>query len=242
MTHRGAPAWLTEWEYAHRGLHSAGVPENSMAAAEAAIAAGMAIECDVQRSFDDEVLVFHDWELERLTGHVGRVEDRVASEIAQKSLLGSDQSPLLLSDYLARIDGRVPLLIEIKSEPGYDIEWSCLKARDALADYGGDFAVMSFDPRVPAWFAHNEPEFCRGLVCTDTLDIGWLSAWRKRGAIAQADPDFLAMDIRDLPEELTTAWRDAGKPLLSWTVRSPELRAHALAHVDALISEGEGLA
>jgi glycerophosphoryl diester phosphodiesterase len=242
MSDRAAPAWLTQWEYAHRGLHSAGVPENSMAAAEAAIAAGMAIECDVQRSFDDEVLVFHDWELERLTGHVGRVEDRVASEIAQKVLLGSDQSPLLLSDYLARVDGRVPLLIEIKSEPGYDVEWSCLKARDALADYDGDFAVMSFDPRVPAWFAHNAPEFCRGLVCTDTLDIGWLSAWRKPGAIAQADPDFLAMDIRDLPEEMTTAWRDAGKPLLSWTVRSPELRAHALAHVDALISEGEGLA
>ncbi|NQZ48443.1 MAG: glycerophosphodiester phosphodiesterase, partial [Erythrobacter sp.] len=59
------------WEYAHRGLHSAGVPENSLAAAQAAIAAGMGVECDIQRSVDDHPMVFHDWDVDRLTNAKG---------------------------------------------------------------------------------------------------------------------------------------------------------------------------
>jgi hypothetical protein len=50
MSERRAPDWLTRWEYAHRGLHHPGVPENSRAAAAGAIAAGMGIECDIQMS------------------------------------------------------------------------------------------------------------------------------------------------------------------------------------------------
>ena len=66
MTARRAPEWLTAWEYAHRGLHGDGVPENSLAAAEGAIAAGLGIECDIQMSADNVPMVFHDWALERL--------------------------------------------------------------------------------------------------------------------------------------------------------------------------------
>ena len=53
---------------AHRGLHACGAPgpvENSLSAAQAAIAAGYGIECDVQLSGDDEAIVFHDARLER---------------------------------------------------------------------------------------------------------------------------------------------------------------------------------
>jgi glycerophosphoryl diester phosphodiesterase len=39
--------------YAHRGLHGPGVPENSLAA-DAAVARGFGIECDVQRSHDGQ--------------------------------------------------------------------------------------------------------------------------------------------------------------------------------------------
>jgi glycerophosphoryl diester phosphodiesterase len=59
--------WLREVIYAHRGLHGPGVPENSLAAADAAIARGFGIECDVQRSRDGQAIVFHDWTLDRLT-------------------------------------------------------------------------------------------------------------------------------------------------------------------------------
>ncbi len=242
MTHRRAPAWLTEWEYAHRGLHGDGIPENSLAGAEAAIARGMGIECDVQRSFDDQAIVFHDWELDRLTGEPGFVEDRIAADLERYRLQGSDQAPISLVKYLAALRDRVPVLIEIKSKPDYDVEWTCLKVAEALADYSGEHAVMSFDPRVPAWLAANAPDIVRGLVGTDTLDNGFRYLWRKPGSIEQAQPDFLAIDVRDLPHDRSDQWRENGGPLLTWTVRTGDLRDHALQNADALISEGEGLA
>ncbi|MEM7780289.1 MAG: glycerophosphodiester phosphodiesterase family protein [Pseudomonadota bacterium] len=241
MGSRKAPEWLTRWEYAHRGLHSSGVPENSLSAMNAAMAAGMGIECDIQRSLDREPMVFHDWDLERLTEGLGLTDTLSAQELSQMRLKDSDDHILRLDHLLDAVDGQVPILIEIKSRLGYDVERSCACAAERLADYGGNHAVMSFDPRVGEWFAANSPETVRGMVCTDTLDLGFLSAWRAPGAIEAAKPDFLAMDIRDVPNAITTLWRASGRPLLSWTIRSAELRAHALLEVDAMISEGAGL-
>lgn len=241
MSGRPAPDWLVRWEYAHRGLHSDGVPENSLDAARAAIAAGMGIECDVQRSRDDHPFVFHDWELERLTDGAGPTWDLDAEHLERLSLLGTDQNPIRLEALLDCIDGRVPLLIEIKSFPDYDVTLSCEAVAAALMSYRGEHAVMSFDPRVGEWFATHAPQTVRGLVCTDTLDHGWLSAWRDRGAIESADPDFLAVDIRDLPNAICSLWKETGRALLSWTVRSQSLRQKALNEAGALISEGAGL-
>ncbi len=69
--------WIGGHAYAHRGLHGPGVPENSPSAFAAAIARGLGIECDVQRSGDGKAMVFHDWELDRLTGSVARLRRAV---------------------------------------------------------------------------------------------------------------------------------------------------------------------
>lgn len=242
MTARTAPDWLTKWEFAHRGLHSPGVPENSLAAARAAIAAGMGIECDVQRSLDKEAMVFHDFELARLTDGSGLTEVFTADELGKLYLQATEERPVRLSGLLDEIAGQVPLLIEVKSRPEYDVTHTCERVAERLAGYAGDHAVMSFDPKVGQWFAERSPDTVRGLVCTDTLDLGFRHAWRAPGAIEMAAPDFLAMDIRDLPCAFMSLWRESGRPLLAWTIRSPQLREKALVHVDALISEGEGLA
>ncbi len=212
-----------------------------MAAARAAISAGMGIECDIQLSRDNCPMVFHDWELERLTTGVGATENASAAELEQLSLLGTEHTPIPLSAFLKIVDGQVPLLIEIKSKPGYDVERSCALVSAALESYRGEHAVMSFDPRVGGWFAQNAPGTTRGLVCTDTLDLGFLGAWREAGALEEAQPDFLAMDIRDLPNSICSLWRETGKPLLSWTIRSRELREKAIGLIDAPIAEGEGI-
>jgi glycerophosphoryl diester phosphodiesterase len=245
MSARHAPDWLTRWEYAHRGLHGADasgcVPENSLAAAERAFAAGMGIECDIQRSRDDHPMVFHDWELARLTGREEATEALDADVLETLRLLGTDQHPVRLVTFLDAVAGRVPLLIEIKSQPGYDVESTCLYVARLLEAYSGAVAVMSFDPCVPIWFAHNAPAMVRGLVGTDTHINGFEGVWRTAEALEQARPDFLAIDVRDLARPEAAAWRATGRPLLTWTVRSPETRATALAHADALISEGPGL-
>jgi glycerophosphoryl diester phosphodiesterase len=242
MSARPAPGWLTQWEYAHRGLHGAGVPENSLAAAEGAIARGMGIECDIQRSRDDHPIVFHDWELGRLTGRREGTDALDAENLETLSLLGTDQHPVRLARFLDVIAGRVPLLIEIKSMPGYDVEWTCASVAWLLDAYKGETSVMSFDPRVPEWLADQAPRITRGLVGTDSYKNGFEGVWRTPEALAAAQPDFLAIDVRDLTRPEAGAWRVSGGALLTWTVCSPETRATGLAHADALISEGEGLA
>ncbi len=242
MSERRAPDWLTQWEYAHRGLHHAGVPENSLAAADGAIAAGMGIECDIQRSCDDHPVVFHDWDLARLTGETGLTGEMSAGTLEGLRLLDTDQHPVRLSTFLAAVAGRVPLLIEIKSLPGYDVEWTCASVAWLLDSYEGDVAVMSFDPNVPIWFAAEAPAIMRGLVGTDTHLNGFEGEWRKAEVLAAAQPDFLAIDVRDLTRPEAAAWREGGRQLLTWTVRSPETRAVGLSDADALIAEGEGLA
>ncbi len=242
MTERTVPDWLTRHTFAHRGLHSFGIPENSRAAMEAAIARGFGIECDIQMSRDSVPLVFHDWELDRLTSERGKVVDKSAADLCRLTLGETDQHIWTLADLLELVDGRVPILIEVKSLPHFAIQEACTAIAKVLGSYFGPFAVMSFDARMGEWFAKHAPHHTRGLVCTDTLDHGFKYAWRQPHAIERAQPDFLASDIRDLPNAITDLWRASDRPLLTWTVRTPELRKHALAHTDALIAEGDGIA
>jgi glycerophosphoryl diester phosphodiesterase len=222
-------------------LHQEGAPENSRAAAEGAIAAGMGIECDIQMSRDNVPLVFHDWVLERLTKAPGKVALRPADELCQIPLLETDQTIWRLEHLLALVAGRVPILVEIKAEPHLAIVEPCIAIAKLLASYHGPLAVMSFDLRVGEWFAKHAPAIPRGLVITDTLDHGYRHAWRAPKVLERAAPDFLACDVRDMPNAFTSLWRESGRLLLTWTVRSPETRARGLAHADALIAEGAGL-
>lgn len=237
----GKVAWLGQWVYAHRGRHGKGVPENSLLAARLAIADGLGIECDIQRSRDGQPMVFHDWDLMRLLNVEGRTEDRLASELTAMRYPGTEERPATLPELLDLVRGKTPLLIEIKSRRGYDVGRTCAVVRDRLRGYNGMHAVMSFDPRVSAWFARHDPETVRGLVITEEAARGLRGTLRRQLALWHARPDFLAYDIRDLPSRFAARQRERGLPVTTWTVRSPELRERAASHADAPIAEGAGL-
>jgi glycerophosphoryl diester phosphodiesterase len=235
-------AWLAAATYAHRGLHGGGRIENSPSAFQAAVGAGLGIECDVQASGDGQAMVFHDWELDRLTHERGPVRARRAEEIGGLTLAGSSDRIWTLPELLAAVAGRAPLLIELKSRRKVPIGRLCLAVRDALAGYLGRAAVMSFDPRVVRWFARRAPGIVRGLVVTEEGARGFRGRWRRELALWHAGPEFLAYDVRDLPSAFASRQRARGLPLLTWTVRTPELRERARLHADAAIAEGAGLA
>ncbi len=241
MSKRTAPAWLTQWEYAHRGLHGNGVPENSLFGARLAIDAGLGIECDIQRSADGKAMLFHDWELGRLTGVEGNTEGRTAQELGQINYSGSQERLATLKGLLNLTAGRVPLLIEIKSRPGYDVAASCLAVAADLSGYSGPHAVMSFDPRVARWFRKHSPATCAGLIMREDEHGYTQKPWQRRLAYWIALPDFLAYHIAALPSTWVARLRRKGLPILTWTVNSPETRRRGLSRADALISEGEGL-
>lgn len=239
-------AWLAGVTYAHRGLHGAGLPENSPAAFAAAIARGLGIECDVQATGDGQAVVFHDWELDRLTRESGPVARRTAAQLGAIALTGGpngegDTIPSL-RQVLDQVGGRVPLLIEVKSRRESHVAALSLTVRRNLEGYRGPHAVMSFDPRVSAWFARHSPQTVRGLVVTEEDGKTFQGAVRRHLSLWHAKPDFLAYDIRDLPSRFAAAQRARGLPVASWTVRSPELLQRAAEHADAPIAEGAGVA
>ena len=215
--------------------------ENSPSAFAAAIERGLGIECDIQRSLDGQPMVFHDWDLARLLGRPDRGEALTADEWRALRYANGD-APIDLAELLALVAGRVPLLIEIKSRAGSDVDRSSASVAAALAGYRGPVAVMSFDPRVPRWFARHAPDVVRGLVMTESGGREALGPVRRRLALRYSQAEFLAYDVRDLPSRFAAAQRARGLPLLTWTVRSPALRATAVAHADAPIAEGAGLA
>ena len=233
--------WLHGATFAHRGMHGGGRPENSRAAFAAAIAAGHGIECDVRKSRDGRAVVFHDAQLERLTGLTGAIDALDVAQITAIPLRGTDEHIPTLRDLLDQVAGQVPLLIEVKTDPARSVAALCLAVRRDLEGYGGRCAVMSFDPRVGRWFARVAPHILRGLVITEENARTLGGEVRRHRMLWQARPQFLAYDVRDLPSRFARQQRDRGLPIATWTVGTAALRARALAHADALIAEHEGL-
>lgn len=234
-------SWISGARFAHRGLHGDGLPENSPSAFSAAVAKGWGIECDVQKSNDDQAMVFHDFELDRLTGESGVVNQRSGAQLAAIRLSGSEDTIPSLRQVLDQVNGQVPILIEVKSKRERPVSAICLAVRRALEGYRGPHAVMSFDPRVGSWFARHAPLTPRGLVVTEENDKALPGRIRRHVWLWMAKPDFLAYDIRDLPSRFAASQRKRGIPVTTWTVRNADHRDRADRHADAPIAEGAGV-
>ncbi len=219
--------------FAHRGLHGPGVPENSLAAFRAALELGAGIECDVRLSADGEVMVFHDHDLRRLCGSFLEVEMTFGEILAAQRLLGSEETIPWLSELLDLVDGRVPILIELKTCLGNARKLAVAVAND-IAAYAGPLGIMSFDAEVGHTLARNWPYVRRGLVISKKASI--VERWR---SILRASPNFLAVDYARIHRPWAARARRK-RPLYTWTVRDAEQRRQAEVHADAAIWEGDG--
>lgn len=153
--------------YAHRGLWNAEVPENSLAAFRLAAEQGFGIELDVQLSSDGEVMVFHDYTLERMCHVDKKLSELTAAELSAITLANTAEHIPTLKEVLAVVAGRVPLLIELKGENGNTALCPALVA--VLAEYEGSWCVESFNPLLLAWFKRHRPLVVRGLLSTNLI-------------------------------------------------------------------------
>lgn len=235
---------------AHRGLHDPqqGRIENTASAFLAAIEHGFGIECDIRPAAGGLPLVFHDDSTERLLGEDLPVSALTAAELHRLRYGDKASSILRYDEFLALVAGRVPLLVEIKSdwqEPDATFLDEVLRLSSG---YHESIALMSFDPAVMRCVRAQAPDIPRGLVVTGTkpddpltLRLGArraseLSQLLEAGSVA---PDFYACNVCDLP---APGIRDARKvqrlPVFSWTVRTAEEYAAARCWADAPIFEG----
>jgi glycerophosphoryl diester phosphodiesterase len=235
---------------AHRGLHdiSRGIVENTAPAFEAAVAAGYGIECDIRPIQDGTPVVFHDETLDRLVDVEGLVSTLSEPDLeALRHRIGG-AGIMTLARLLALVDGKAPLLIEIKSE--WDPPDGRFLARIAalVGQYGGPVALMSFDPDVMKDVRRTTRDIPCGIISGSYEGPGWWaekltserrSALRNLLESASTAPDFYAYEIDALPTPVTEyVRRVSGLPVFTWTVRTEAQRRNAETSADAIIFEG----
>ena len=236
---------------AHRGLHdrAAGVIENSAAAFEAAIAGNFAIECDLQLTSDGVPVVFHDDDLDRLTGKSGPVSTISSAELTTTPLLGSaaGNCPQRLTDFLAQVAGRTLLQIELKFQR--DVAGTQLLARataELLKSYTGPVTVESFDPNLLTQIRQFGFTGPRGIITYDYAPSEWNSylsdeqRYTYRPLLHWHDThfNFISCDKDALELPAIKFWRALGKPVTAWTIRSKVEADAAAPHIDQIVFEG----
>lgn len=242
---------LSCYRYAHRGLHSEDVPENSVAAFEAARDHGFGAELDVHLTADGELVVIHDSELERMCGRAGLVELLTLSELRELRLAGTDERIPTFDEALGvfEVDGEhvlgdaLPLIVEVKTYEN-NAGALCPRVMEALDAHRLRYCVESFDPRVIAWLRRNRPDVVRGQLAQDFMDEDWRSLPLRVGGTLLAGnalgrPDFVAYRFKDRTNPaVRLSCGVLGAHRVYWTIKSAEDLAAAEAEGAVAIFEG----
>ena len=236
---------------AHRGLHdqSEHRAENSRAGMAAAIDYGYGVEIDLQLSGDGQAMVFHDYELDRITDESGFANLKTAHPLGNIELhnSGGETIPSLV-EILALIDGQVPVLIELKDQDGQmgprvgRLEHSTAQA---LLGYPGRVAVMSFNPHSMLQMASLAPNIPRGLTSGGYTVQDWPYLPEDTCNLLRGIPDydatkscFISHSAEDLNSARVADLKARGANVLCWTINSKKAEAKARKIADNVTFEG----
>jgi len=248
-------AWLENTLIMHRGFHdnNQSLPENSLAAFAAAIEGGYIIELDVSMTKDKQLVVFHDKKLKRVFGVDKYLSEVTYEELSQYRLFDTEERVPLFSEVLDFVDGRVPLLIEIKNE-GTVGEMERLVYLE-LQDYEGPYAIQSFNPFTLKWFRENAPEVLRGqlsgsFIVSDyeveyagTTRLPWYKKFLLKNMLLNfaSRPNFISYEVTNVSPSTLKKLQRFEVPVLGWTVREPSVYEKAKDLVDNLVVEASAL-
>lgn len=230
-------SFLTQKMYAHRGLWNKECPENSLSAFKNAIQNGYAIELDVNPIEDGTPVVFHDSKMSRMTGTDGYIQNLTKEELETITLLDSDEKIPTLEEVLKLVNGKTPLLIEIKNQEKVgEFERRVL---DLLKNYKGEYAIQSFNPYTLKWFYEHAPKIWRGQLASyfkgEKLSLVKKLVLRRLGMKKYTHQNFVSYDLKNLPNKFT---KKLDEPLLAWTIKKQEDYIKAIQYSDNVIFEG----
>lgn len=229
-------SWIVRTPIAHRGFHNAELPENSIGAFLNAADNGFAIELDVRMIDDGTVVVFHDDSLTRMTNSDGYIGNMKKEDLKDLKLLGTEYTIPTFEEVLKEVNGKTPILIEIKNIGKVGKLEN--KVIEMLAGYEGQTAVQSFNPYSLEHFEKYAPGYLRGQLST-FFAKGELPFMRryllKRLKLNKVSkPDFISYCADYLPNIYVS---NTQLPVLAWTVRSNGEMEHVLPHCDNIIFE-----
>lgn len=218
--------WIKNKPIAHRGLHSnPKIPENSILSFELAIEKNLPIELDLQLTRDGRVVVFHDDDLTRVCQDSRNVVDVDLVDLEELKLFSTDQKIPSLKSVLELVEGRVPLLIEIKNR-NYNGHLEDV-IYDELKNYEGDYAIQSFNPFTVNHFKKKDPKIMRGLISGTGRDFE-LPLWktfvlRNLLLFPLVKPHFINYEAEGLRLNTISFIRKfCNTTILGWTIDSRE--------------------
>ncbi|MBR1925243.1 MAG: glycerophosphodiester phosphodiesterase [Clostridia bacterium] len=238
-------SFLVNQFIAHKGLHNSEFPENTLGAFGEAIKHNYAIEFDVQMLFDGTLVVFHDSAISEATGKDAYLSKMTYEEIKPLKIRKSKFGIPTFKEALKFIDGKVPILIDIKDLSVKNVGKLEKKLCEELEGYKGEFAVASSNPYVVLWFKNNKPEFVRGIFSSFYSNDDEGKAYVKSPIVRallkrmvlnkKIKPDFIGYHHNNLPNRFVKKYKNL--PILAWTVRSQEEYLQVVKYADNIIFE-----
>ncbi len=232
-------SWLVETPIAHRGLHDKTAPENSMAAFQKAVEEGYAIELDVHLLADNTVAVFHDDSLARMTGNDGYIKYLNKEDLKMLHLNGSKETIPTLEEVLKLVNGRVPILIEIKNQNKVGkLEQAVI---DLMKTYKGKFAIQSFNPYSVGYFKKHAPDIVRGQLSgsfKNEKKFSFFTKFALRHMLLNkkvSEPHFIAYEYTAVPNRSVKKFKKL--PLLVWAVPNQTEYMKVVKYCDNIIFE-----
>ena len=229
-----ADHWLLTKPIAHRGLWGKDIIENSLTAYQNAVDNGYPIEIDLHLSTDGVLFSFHDNTTTRMTGVNKNIHHSSSAEIKELRLSGTDQTIPTFDEVLDLVDGKVPLLIEIKNQPNKKV---VDKTIERLRSYKGEFAIQSFNPLYIARVKKLAPDFIRGVLATKEKSAkGWFNNLVINCMPFNfiAKPDFISHNYQGLP---LSKRKVKSLPVIAWTITNKQQETLALKHAKNIIFE-----
>ena len=222
---------------AHRGLHKNKIiPENSMLAFKAAIEKNYAIEFDINITKDNQIVVFHDDDLNRLCNKKENIEDVSYDFLKDLNLYESNEKIPLLKELLDEVAGKIPLIIEIKKHKNIGLLENILL--EMLKEYKGEYFICSFEKDILFWLEKNKPKERRGLIF-GSLPI----KFKKYEKIAflykyfKSKADFISLEDKLIDSSIYDFCKKKDLEVIVWTIKDKKSFQNIDKKVSAVIFE-----
>lgn len=226
--------------YAHRGLHSEKIIENTMESFELAKEKGFGIELDVHLTLDNKIVVFHDYTLERLVGDDRYISTIPSNELKNYKLKRTGQGIVLLDEVLDLVKSEVPIVVEIKSL--FREEEMANRVVEASRAYKGNIAFKSFNHDLMDKLKIYAPEVLCGKVfsklISDTPMAQQMSLITDKSYFSYDKMDFISVSYNELMSKYIAVAKRKGVKVMSWTLKDKTLANLALKKADAVMFEG----